>query len=296
MCSFRLAGAVRGGVPRKRGPPPVTDGLARERRRDRPGRRLDAPRMYCVAVINPMSCPRGLVALTYPLVNELCPRPHFSRKRCSFRIANALNVSSTDWQNVHRVIARPGVRGRGAGSGSGCLRGVRCGANGSSFFRLIDDARVFARCHSCQLPQPNLPRGPFFWATPANPGRIDRYSLRSKLCLSAFESQSFRRSPGRSIGVAAFGENKPPFWSPHARQAAGQSVLPRGSCTTFVVSGQARALPRTHKHPTPSTVAATRVVVFHSLSSFTFLTSTCPSPCPPASRSPASPPSTPWAR
>ena len=170
MCSFRLAGAVRGGVPRKRGPPPVTDGLARERRRDRPGRRLDAPRMYCVAVINPMSCPRGLVALTYPLVNALCPRPHFSRKRCSFRIANALNVSSTDWQNVHRVIARPGVRGRGAGSGSGCLRGVRCGANGSSFFRLIDDARVFARCHSCQLPQPNLPRGPFFWATPAKPG------------------------------------------------------------------------------------------------------------------------------
>ena len=122
MCSFRLAGAVGGGVPRKRGPPPVTDGLARERRRDRPGRRLDAPRMYCVAVINPMSCPRGLVALTYPLVNALCPRPHFSRKRCSFRIANALNVSSTDWQNVHRVIARPGVRGRGAGSGSGCLR------------------------------------------------------------------------------------------------------------------------------------------------------------------------------
>jgi len=54
------------------------------------------PRMYCVAVINPMSCPRGLVALTYPLVNELCPSPLFSRNRCSFRMANALNVRSTD--------------------------------------------------------------------------------------------------------------------------------------------------------------------------------------------------------
>ena len=120
MCSFRLAGAVGGGgVPRKGGPPPVTDGLTRERRRDGPERRLDAPRMYCVAVINPMSCPRGLVALTYPLVNALCPRPHFSRKRCSFRIANALNVSSTDWQNVHRVIARPVVAAVAPGAAPG---------------------------------------------------------------------------------------------------------------------------------------------------------------------------------
>jgi hypothetical protein len=108
-----------GGVPRKGGPPPVTDGLTRERRRDGPERRLDAPRMYCVAVINPMSCPRGLVALTYPLVNALCPRPHFSRKRCSFRIANALNVSSTDWQNVHRVIARPVVAAAAPGAAPG---------------------------------------------------------------------------------------------------------------------------------------------------------------------------------
>ena len=107
------------GVPRKGGPPPVTDGLTRERRRDGPERRLDAPRMYCVAVINPMSCPRGLVALTYPLVNALCPRPHFSRKRCSFRIANALNVSSTDWQNVHRVIARPVVAAAAPGAAPG---------------------------------------------------------------------------------------------------------------------------------------------------------------------------------
>lgn len=108
-----------GGVPRKGRPPPVTDGLTRERRRDGPERRLDAPRMYCVAVINPMSCPRGLVALTYPLVNALCPRPHFSRKRCSFRIANALNVSSTDWQNVHRVIARPVVAAAAPGAAPG---------------------------------------------------------------------------------------------------------------------------------------------------------------------------------
>lgn len=52
--------------------------------------------MYCVAVISPMSCPRGDVALTYPLVSDDCPSPDFSRNRCSFKIANALNVSSTD--------------------------------------------------------------------------------------------------------------------------------------------------------------------------------------------------------
>ena len=119
MCSFRLAGAVGGGRPEERRTP------SRDRRSharapgDGPERRLDAPRMYCVAVINPMSCPRGLVALTYPLVNALCPRPHFSRKRCSFRIANALNVSSTDWQNVHRVIARPVVAAAAPGAAPG---------------------------------------------------------------------------------------------------------------------------------------------------------------------------------
>ena len=127
-------------VPRKRGDP-LRDGLARERRHDRPERRHDAPRMYCVAVINPMSCPRGLVALTYPLVNELCPRPHFSRKRCSLRIANALNVSSTDWQNVHRVISRPEGRGRGAGNRSGCLRGVGGEPTVRCFFLLIPTRR-----------------------------------------------------------------------------------------------------------------------------------------------------------
>lgn len=139
----------------------------------------------------------------------------------------------------HGLAKRPqghrasGGRGRGAGSGSGCLRGVRCGANGWSFFRLIDDARVFARC---QLPQPNLPRGPSFWAFLAKPTRGvgSRYCLlkvRSKLCLSAFESQTFRvHRDGRSA-LRVFGENKPPFWSQTApRGAAGQTVLPRGSC------------------------------------------------------------------
>ena len=163
MCPFRLAGAVRGGVPRKRGPPPVTDGLARERRRDRPGRRLDAPRMYCVAVINPMSCPRGLVALTYPLVNELCPRPHFSRKRCSLRIANALNVSSTDWQNVHRVIRRPRGRGRGAGNSdtyrvSGVVGGTGCLGEWAENQRLV---HRFMRMRDLFLPVPRSIATPY---------------------------------------------------------------------------------------------------------------------------------------
>ena len=70
----------------------------------------DAPRMYCVAVMSPMSWPRGLVELTYPLVRLDWPRPYFSRNRGSFRMANALNVRSTDWQNVQSVIPTEGWR------------------------------------------------------------------------------------------------------------------------------------------------------------------------------------------
>ena len=275
MCSFRRAGAGGGGgVPRKGGPPPVTDGLTRERRRDGPERRLDAPRMYCVAVINPMSCPRGLVALTYPLVNALCPRPHFSRKRCSFRIANALNVSSTDWQNVHRVIGRPKGRGRGAGNRSGCLRGVGGEPTVRCFFLLIPTRRrtvptrnsgILESRHFLVLPVYENAGRPIFAVSP------DHYSLRSKLCSSACESQSFRVHRDCRSTFPVFGENKPPFVSPGSRRAAGQRLFPRGSCTTFVVSVvSARALLRAHKHPTLSTVVATRVVVFHSLRSFTF--------------------------
>ena len=300
MCSFRLAGAVGGGgVPRKGGPPPVTDGLTRERRRDGPERRLDAPRMYCVAVINPMSCPRGLVALTYPLVNALCPRPHFSRKRCSFRIANALNVSSTDWQNVHRVIARPVVAAAAPGAAPGASGECAAEPTVGRFFA-SSTTRAFshgANSHSLSITPTS------FWAFLAKPTRGvgSRYCLlkvRSKLCLSAFESQTFRvHRDGRSA-LRVFGENKPPFWSQTApRGAAGQTVLPRGSCVLFRSFRRlARALLRAHKHPTSSTVVATRVVVFHSLGSSTFYTATCPSPCPPPSRSTASPPSTPWAR
>ena len=50
------------------------------------------------------------MALTYPLVNDDCPKPRFSRNRGSLRIANALNSNSTDWQNVQSVIG-----GRGGG-------------------------------------------------------------------------------------------------------------------------------------------------------------------------------------
>ena len=52
------------------------------------------------------------MALTYPLVNDDCPKPRFSRNRGSLRIANALNSNSTDWQNVQSVIG-----GRGGGGG-----------------------------------------------------------------------------------------------------------------------------------------------------------------------------------
>jgi hypothetical protein len=57
------------------------------------------------------------------------------------RIANALNVSSTDWQNVHRVIGRPKGRGRGAGNRSGCLRGVGGEPTVHRFFLLIPTRR-----------------------------------------------------------------------------------------------------------------------------------------------------------
>ena len=40
-------------------------------------------RMYDTAVIKPMICPRGDVALTYPLVSDDCPSPYFSRNRPS---------------------------------------------------------------------------------------------------------------------------------------------------------------------------------------------------------------------
>ena len=52
------------------------------------------------------------MALTYPLVNDDCPKPRFSRNRGSLRIANALNSNSTDWQNVQSVIG--GGEGGGA--------------------------------------------------------------------------------------------------------------------------------------------------------------------------------------
>ena len=52
------------------------------------------------------------MALTYPLVNDDCPKPRFSRNRGSLRIANALNSNSTDWQNVQSVIG--GGRGGAA--------------------------------------------------------------------------------------------------------------------------------------------------------------------------------------
>ena len=56
------------------------------------------------------------MALTYPLVNDDCPKPRFSRNRGSLRIANALNSNSTDWQNVQSVI------GGGGGGGGGGAR------------------------------------------------------------------------------------------------------------------------------------------------------------------------------
>ena len=163
MRSFRLPAGRP--VPRKRGHP-FRGGLARERRRDRPERRLDAPRMYCVAVINPMSCPRGLVALTYPLVNELCPRPHFSRKRCSFRIANALNVSSTDWQNVHRVIARPVVAAAAPGAAPGASG--ECAAE-PTVGRFFASSTTRAFSHGANSHSLTFRRGPSFWAFPAKP-------------------------------------------------------------------------------------------------------------------------------
>jgi hypothetical protein len=55
------------------------------------------------------------VALTYPLVNDDCPKPRFSRNRGSLRIANALNSNSTDWQNVQSVIGGGGGGGGGGG-------------------------------------------------------------------------------------------------------------------------------------------------------------------------------------
>ena len=191
-----------GGVPRKGGPPPVTDGLTRERRRDGPERRLDAPRMYCVAVINPMSCPRGLVALTYPLVNALCPRPHFSRKRCSFRIANALNVSSTDWQNVHRVIARPVVAAAAPGAAPGASGECAAEPTVGRFFASSTSARFRT------VPTPTAKtfrRGPSFWAFPAKP--THRGSDRSLLYCTfetlfvGFREPLISRSPRRSIGI-----------------------------------------------------------------------------------------------
>ena len=51
------------------------------------------------------------MALTYPLVNDDCPKPRFSRNRGSLRIANALNSNSTDWQNVQSVIGGGGGGG-----------------------------------------------------------------------------------------------------------------------------------------------------------------------------------------
>ena len=59
------------------------------------------------------------MALTYPLVNDDCPKPRFSRNRGSLRIANALNSNSTDWQNVQSVI------GGGGGGGGGEDRAKR---------------------------------------------------------------------------------------------------------------------------------------------------------------------------
>ena len=105
----------------------------------------DAPRMYCVAVMSPMSCPRGLVELTYPLVRLDWPRPYFSRNRGSFKMANALNVRSTDWQNVHSVIATEGrgERPRGAdgsSAGAGSFAGDKTRGEDARFG--IEDASV----------------------------------------------------------------------------------------------------------------------------------------------------------
>ena len=191
-----------GGVPRKGGPPPVTDGLTRERRRDGPERRLDAPRMYCVAVINPMSCPRGLVALTYPLVNALCPRPHFSRKRCSFRIANALNVSSTDWQNVHRVIARPVVAAAAPGAAPGASGECAAEPTVGRFFA-SSTTRAFshgANSHSLTSASPII----LGFSRKTHPGgRIALLSTEStfETLFVGFREPDVSRSPRRSIGV-----------------------------------------------------------------------------------------------
>lgn len=233
MCSFRLAGAVGGGRPEERRTP------SRDRRSHAraPARRPRAPTRRTSHVLRRRYQP-----------DELPPRTRRAdvpaRQRALPQTAllqEALLVQDRERveREQHGLAKRPqghrasGGRGRGAGSGSGCLRGVRCGANGWSFFRLIDDARVFARC---QLPQLK-PSGEahHFGLFPQNPptgGRIDRYfTVRSKLCLSAFESQTFRvHRDGRSA-LRVFGENKPPFWSQTApRGAAGQTVLPRGSC------------------------------------------------------------------
>ena len=300
MCSFRLAGAVGGGRPEERRTP------SRDRRSHAraPARRPRAPTRRTSHVLRRRYQP-----------DELPPRTRRAdvpaRQRALPQTAllqEALLVQDRERveREQHGLAKRPqghrasGGRGRGAGSGSGCLRGVRCGANGWSFFRLIDDARVFARC---QLPQPNLPRAIILGFSRKTHRGSDRslhnFTVRSKLCLSAFESQTFRvHRDGRSA-LRVFGENKPPFWSQTApRGAAGQTVFcPAARAYYFRRFRRlARALLRAHKHPTSSTVVATRVVVFHSLGSSTFYTATCPSPCPPPSRSTASPPSTPWAR
>lgn len=274
MCSFRLAGAVGGGRPEERRTP------SRDRRSHAraPARRPRAPTRRTSHVLRRRYQP-----------DELPPRTRRAdvpaRQRALPQTAllqEALLVQDRERveREQHGLAKRPqghrasGGRGRGAGSGSGCLRGVRCGANGWSFFRLIDDARVFARC---QLPQPNLPRGPSFWAFLAKPTRGvgSRYCLlkvRSKLCLSAFESQTFRvHRDGRSAKECSAKINPRSGVKPHPEEPRARRFCPAARAYYFRSFRRlARALLRAHKHPTSSTVVATRVVVFHCLRSFTF--------------------------
>ena len=186
MCSFRLAGAVGGGRPEERRTP------SRDRRSHAraPARRPRAPTRRTSHVLRRRYQP-----------DELPPRTRRAdvpaRQRALPQTAllqEALLVQDRERveREQHGLAKRPqghrasGGRGRGAGSGSGCLRGVRCGANGWSFFRLIDDARVFARC---QLPQPG--------------GRIALLSTEStfETLFVGFREPDVSRSPRRSIGV-----------------------------------------------------------------------------------------------
>lgn len=202
MCSFRLAGAVGGGRPEERRTP------SRDRRSHAraPARRPRAPTRRTSHVLRRRYQP-----------DELPPRTRRAdvpaRQRALPQTAllqEALLVQDRERveREQHGLAKRPqghrasGGRGRGAGSGSGCLRGVRCGANGWSFFRLIDDARVFARC---QLPQQPSARPIILgFSRKTHPGgRIALLSTEStfETLFVGFREPDVSRSPRRSIGV-----------------------------------------------------------------------------------------------